>query len=1166
MPSVKVFVTDFLVHDGKPVVFGLTEDGKTACVRLVHMPYAVYIEPGCDSDDEGKTRQWFNERIRPFLEGKKRCSQYFRPSIHLVEREKLCGFSESKSWMVKALYDSPVDARRDAYDVLRKFKVCKVYHHTLDANLVLSAQTGLRCFAWLTCTMATPVHSPNCVSRCDVEFQCDAKRVSMDDVLVEPRLRLASFDIETDGLSWKDGDEIRMISVHCEGRDFLLTRHAISVDVAPDYLVVLCEDEADLLVKFVEVVNELRPVFLAGWNSMAFDTEFVFERAKALGCFGAIRKLSWFSGKAVQPKVKEMNSNAFGQNKIYHDDLHGLIMVDGYILARKSLKMPSYSLKSFGAWIGEAKGDVTYEEMVEAFSTKDPVKMRAVADYCVQDSRLVPKILARMEEPDKLMAMARLAAVPPVYAVKRGQSILTFGLILAEAFDRALVVNPPPRKEGEEDGYQGATVIDPIRGYHKDPVAVLDFASLYPSIMQAYNICLSTFVGVFSEICDKYQFPAYSVIAIDGGKLAVFRREGKEGVFPSILRVLLSRRQDTKKKMKALAVDSVAYNQANAKQLSLKIAANSLYGYLGSPVSQLYEKALAASVTSMGRQSLFQVRTIVQDLVSQKKLPSNVHVVYGDSVTGDTPLVLSDFTITCIGDLEGKWFSYHRGKEAFVPSPPLYVWQDGGFTRIRKVIRHKTRKSVLRITTGRGMVDCTEDHSLIRENGESASPNMVNVGDALLHFELSTMREALAQLRRGSSVPKTAEEAFEHGVYEREVDGDLLTAPLETVEAYWDGLGVGLSGEKCYSKKMAAGLYLVALRLGMSYRVVPYDETSNLVRLVPCTIVGKTEIEQIGVVSLKYDGYVYDLETSSHHFGVGPGSLVVHNTDSVMVKFPDLAPADAHRLAVFLEEECTKTFVPPLRLEFENLFATYLLENKKRYAGRVWSLGEKTPTTVIKGLCVKRRDFPKIVQQGLSGILDILLAGGEDAPRQALAFVEGILAKIAANQVPVDDLAITKELNKQTYKTPPPHLVVSRKMAARNPHDPPKSGDRITFVVLHGSGNISQRVDEFEYVKNELGSKAKFDLAYYALQLTSQCENMMELCGQGAEFQRLAQQYVTTATLYSEGQPRLGNFFPSCPPKKRVQQEPPPQPPQAKSKKETKTTTQSTLQNYFFTS
>lgn len=576
------FLTDFSCTDSKPLLCGLTENGETVAVQAAHMPYAIYVEPPINAENEECTRGWFNSRIRPFLEKNERVSKYFRPSLHLVHMQKLCGYSAGKSWCVKAIYDNVADAKRDAYAIIRKFKL-RVYHHNLDPNLLFAAHTGIRCFSWIHVSLYKPVTTGR-KSNCDIEVMCDVRNISLgkDEDKPPPHMRMAAFDIETDGLDWKGGDEIRMISVSCGPHDFLLTRHPICMDPAPGYCVVDCDGEIDLIKKFVDVIAEIRCVFLAGWNSMAFDTPFIFERARILGCEDYLQNLSWFPTRKLNAVMKEMSSNAYGQNRIFHDDLLGLLMIDGYILARKSVKVPSYTLKAFGEWVGAAKGDVTYMEMVTAFQTKDPRLLREVADYCVQDSRLVPKILLRMEEPQKVMAMTRLASVPSVYTIKRGTSILTFGLILAEAFKRELVVNPPPKVEGQSEGYQGATVIDPIRGYHKDPVTVLDFESLYPSIMRAFNICVSTFIKSYDpteEVPSEYTFPDYSVIKIDGGFTAVFKR-GVEGVFPSILRVLLDHRKAVKKQMKSLEVGTVAYNQANAKQLSLKIASNSMYGYV----------------------------------------------------------------------------------------------------------------------------------------------------------------------------------------------------------------------------------------------------------------------------------------------------------------------------------------------------------------------------------------------------------------------------------------------------------------------------------------------------------------------------------------------------------------------------------------------------------
>jgi DNA polymerase elongation subunit (family B) len=1144
METLDVFVTSYGLHESRPVLFGLTADGQTVGVRVLNLPFVIYAEPppGTGGQDEAAARRWMDGRVRPLL---RRVSERVRPSVQLVPRRKLCGYQAEPCWMVRAVYDSAQDAREDGRALERRFSQARVYHHRLDPALVFAGYTGVRCFSWIKCQL--PQRALHRVTTCALEYACDARRLRPaafadgDPRAFPPPLRIASFDIETDGLKWDAGHELRMIAVACDGHDFLLTRHYLEATPPPAYHVVDCKDEADLVARFVDLVNELRPVFLTGWNIFGFDLQFVFERARALGVFHKIQELSWYKAKPVRPVMREMSSNAFGRNRVYHDDLEGLITLDGYILARKSLKMPSYSLKAFGEWVGQAKGDVTYEEMVEAFATRDPALMRRVADYCARDARIVLPILERMEEPDKVMAMTRLAAVPPVYAIKRGQSILTFGLIVSEVFQRGLVINPPPRPDADEKGdeeaagYEGATVIDPMRGYHRDPVAVLDFESLYPSVMRAYNICFSTLVCILPpSAAAAYPWPEYAVVDIGPLGQAVFRRV-EEGVLPSILTTLLAKRKEVKHAMTSLAPGTVEYNQANAKQLSLKVACNSVYGYLGASTAQLYQKALAASVTSMGRHSLHRVRDLIRELAEAGEVPPQTHVVYGDSVVGDTPLLVRTegrrVSVQRIDELEGSWNPYHGTKEAFVPSRKLEVWQDGGFAEVQLVIRHKTLKPIVRVRTGAGLVDCTKDHSLVGFDGRKLKADDVGQGTALLHTTDHELARALAAALPPRILAEA--EAFEMGLWATPATvppPEVLAGPLGVVRAYWEGLGHD-SQTRYASKAALHGAYLLAVRLGMHAAKVGAEAGGfTLSAKEPGPWAGSAAAMATLVVEtreLVFDArsvYVYDLTTASGHFACGPGRLVVHNTDSVMVKFPGMAPPDAHSVGTFLEERCTAIFPPPMRLEYENLFVTYLLMCKKRYGAKTWTEGGPGKI-LVKGLSVVRRDFPSIVRNGIKGVLDILLEGDEDdPPTAALAYLESTLHRIAVNAVSFDELSITKELAKTSYAVPPPHLVVADRMRKRKPHDPPKPGDRITFVVLHGKGKVSERAEEFEFVRDHMPG-AKADLEYYADQLAGQCEPMMQLCGKGIEFESVSKKWVTAARLHAEGQPKLSRFF-----------------------------------------
>jgi len=71
----------------------------------------------------------------------------------------------------------------------------------------------------------------------------------------------------------------------------------------------------DLIRKFVDVIREFRPVFLAGWSSFGFDVPFVFERARKIGIANYLQNLSCFPSRKLNSVMKEMSSNAYGQNR-----------------------------------------------------------------------------------------------------------------------------------------------------------------------------------------------------------------------------------------------------------------------------------------------------------------------------------------------------------------------------------------------------------------------------------------------------------------------------------------------------------------------------------------------------------------------------------------------------------------------------------------------------------------------------------------------------------------------------------------------------------------------------------------------------------------------------------------------------------------------------------
>lgn len=140
----------------------------------------------------------------------------------------------------------------------------------------------------------------------------------------------------------------------------------------------------------------------------------------------------------------------------------------------------------------------------------------------------------------------------------------------------------------------------------------MDFNSLYPSIIQEYNICFTTIKRKSSSATDD-----------DVANLVLPNSTTELGVLPTQIRKLVESRREVKKLMKTPDLSQEQYMQYNIRQMGLKLTANSMYGCLGFTHSRFYAKPLAALVTMKGREILMDTKEIVQK--------SNYDVVYGDT-------------------------------------------------------------------------------------------------------------------------------------------------------------------------------------------------------------------------------------------------------------------------------------------------------------------------------------------------------------------------------------------------------------------------------------------------------------------------------------------------------------------------------------------------------
>jgi DNA polymerase elongation subunit (family B) len=395
------------------------------------------------------------------------------------------------------------------------------------------------------------------------------------------------------------------------------------------------------------------------------------------------------------------------------------------------------------------------------------------------------------------VGMANVCSVPMSWIFMRGQGVKIFSLVAKECKERGFLV-PTIAKQNmvkkaedddgvvkeEEEGYEGAIVLEPKTGIYIDtPVSVFDYASLYPSSMISEN--LSHDCIVLDEKYDNLPNVEYLDISYDlyeqcgdekkkvGEKVCRFMQppNGEKGIIPNILMHLLKNRKLTRKKIgmkRVILKDGTQYEGFHQKgqgvifdlngvksefneddintvedvynsfqkavldglQLAYKITANSLYGQIGAKTSPIYLKDIAACTTATGRKMIM----LAKDFMEKEY---KAEIVYGDSVTGDTPLLIRYPTgivdICTIETLCEKWDKYERfvkkgtqKEQGFVHAQ---VWANGNWANIKRVIRHRTQKKMYRVNTFRGCVDVTEDHSLVGINGDKVCPGELTVGE-----------------------------------------------------------------------------------------------------------------------------------------------------------------------------------------------------------------------------------------------------------------------------------------------------------------------------------------------------------------------------------------------------------------------------------------------------
>lgn len=485
------------------------------------------------------------------------------------------------------------------------------------------------------------------------------------------------------------------------------------------------KDEMEMIECYAHIVRTCDPDIITGYNILSFDYPYLNCRIRSNSRKWPV--LGRLRGRAAHVTTSTWKSGAYGHNVVNTLHMEGRISIDLLpIMKRQEGRLDDYTLNTVcKKLLGKSKHDISapqmftiYEDMrntcgemvrlrrweqdhpVEA---QDPAfqaalgaaisayelaksKTTEVMAYCIQDSELVLDLMHHVDVWVTMIQMSNVVGVSIVDVFTRGQQIRCVSQIydLAAQPENNVVIDKIDQVLYK---YCGGTVMTPVTGVNRN-IICLDFASLYPSIIMAYNMCYTTLIPqdqaghipddwvhivtfeqeeVIEPVLNK---PAlgeeYDELLPEGEeadekeifketvktkkteKKTITRRytfkflkdpkdcpeHGKVGLLPKLVRNLVRERREAQADMKKTKNPTVKSN-LDKLQLALKVAANSLYGFLGVQVNGMLPLLEAAmSVTAKGRELIGRVRRYVEDNYGGK-------IIYGD-----TDSVMFDLNIT----------------------------------------------------------------------------------------------------------------------------------------------------------------------------------------------------------------------------------------------------------------------------------------------------------------------------------------------------------------------------------------------------------------------------------------------------------------------------------------------------------------------------------------
>lgn len=646
-------------------LFGRTELGKTVHVKIDDFSPFFYVEIPMN---------WKKDKIRRFLDAVgKKVSNSVRESIVTVDicyYKKLYGFTNNENFkFIRIIFKNHESMKKFSYVFYRRISIkdmniynqkFQLYENNVDPVLRLIHIKKLRSCGWVKLKGDKyTVNNPK-LSTCEIDVTTNWDNlIPIAKDKIAPFL-IASFDIECNSIyenmfpkanrsnseiekikteragvvipDGYNGDNVIQIGTTFSefGSNKIIYKHIItlkSCDEIDGAVVESYESERDVLLAWTRLIKRTNPDIITGYNIFGFDMDYMYQRAKILGCVKKFMKFSRLLGETSNFVNKGLSSSAKGNNNLKYINMVGRIPLDLLKIVQFEHRFADQRLNFVAKhFLGKSKEDLPIPELFRLFKGNSADRQK-IAIYCIQDCALCNLLIDKLDLIPKKLSMASVCSVPLSFLIFRGEGIKVFSFVAKECRKEGYLIKLTRKEDVNVIKFKGAIVLEPKIGFYLDPIFVNDFSSLYPSCMISDDISHDRLV--LDSRYDNLPGITYenSVYENTDGSTGTcrFAKLKERGLIPRILEKLLSERKRVKTLMKN-EKDIFKKKLFDAEQLAIKVTCNSVYGQCGSVFSPIACMELGACTTTAGRNYLLFARDFVMENFSDE-----VDWIYGDT-------------------------------------------------------------------------------------------------------------------------------------------------------------------------------------------------------------------------------------------------------------------------------------------------------------------------------------------------------------------------------------------------------------------------------------------------------------------------------------------------------------------------------------------------------